>query len=73
MVKLYQSQKGNYEFKVPVEIGIYEAGNPVAKISRFWMNTKAGYFRIPSEVKPDKVVLDPRTVLLARVKFGEVH
>ncbi|MEO5995880.1 MAG: M1 family metallopeptidase, partial [Chitinophagaceae bacterium] len=72
-VKLDQCQRGNYVFDVPVEIGIYEASNPVPKIARFWLNTKAGNFSIPSEVRPDKVVFDPRTVLLARVNFVEVH
>lgn len=71
MVKLDQSPRGDYEFDVPVEIGIYEVENPVPKISRFRMNTKSGYFTIPSEVKPEKVAFDPRIVLLARVKFWE--
>lgn len=73
IIALDQSQKKNYEFDVPVEIGIYENGNVVPQITRFRMNSKTARFTIPVNTKPDKVVFDPRTVLLARAKFDEAH
>ena len=71
IVKFAQSQKTNYVFDVPVEIGIYQTGSPVPKISKFRMNSKIAQFAIPVDTRPEKVVFDPRTVLLAMVDFSE--
>ena len=72
-IKLDQSQQKKYLFDVPVEIGIYTADSLLPKISTFKMNTKTTEFTIPVNSKPDKVIFDPRTVLLANVEFGEEH
>ena len=72
-IKLDQSQQKKYLFDVPVEIGIYTADSLLPKISTFKMNTKITEFTIPVNSKPDKVIFDPRTVLLANVEFGEEH
>ncbi|HVZ97739.1 MAG TPA: M1 family metallopeptidase [Chitinophagaceae bacterium] len=71
IIDLNQTQKNSYVFDVPVEIGVYENGNPVPKISRFRVNTKTARFTIPVEDKPEKVVFDPRTILLATIDFNE--
>ena len=72
-IKLDQSQQKKYLFDVPVEIGIYTADSLLPKISTFKMNTKITEFTISVNSKPDKVIFDPRTVLLANVEFGEEH
>lgn len=71
IVKFDQSQKTNYVFDVPVEIGIYQTGSPVPKISKFRMNSKIAQFAIPVDTRPEKVLFDPRTVLLAMVELSE--
>ncbi|KAA9036098.1 M1 family metallopeptidase [Ginsengibacter hankyongi] len=71
IVKFDQSQKTHYVFDVPVEIGIYQTGSPVPKISKFRMNSKTAQFAIPVDTRPEKVVFDPRTVLLAMVELSE--
>ena len=73
LIKLDQSQQKKYLFDVPVEIGIYTADSLLPKISTFKMNTKTTEFTIPVNSKPDKVIFDPKTVLLANVEFGEEH
>ena len=71
IVKLDQSQTKKYLFDVPVEIGIYGVKSLVPEISTFRMNTKQAEFIIPVNARPEKVVFDPKTVLLAMVEFNE--
>jgi len=69
IVTLDQLPKDNFLFDVPVEIGIYADNVPVPKVFKFRLNTKTAAFEIPADTKPERVVFDPRTVLLARVDF----
>jgi aminopeptidase N len=71
IIKLDQSQKKDYVFDVPVEIGIEKSGSLIPEISRFRMNTKLAQFIIPVDTKPEKVIFDPRNVLLALAEFNE--
>lgn len=71
-VQLEQLPKKDFLFDMPVEIGVYQSGSPVPKITRLRFNSKSASFTIPADAQPDKVVFDPRTVLLARAKFEEV-
>lgn len=71
LIKLDQSQEKKYLFDVPVEIGVYTTGGLVSQISKFRMNKKLSEFIIPVNAKPDKLIFDPRTVLLAEVEFNE--
>lgn len=71
VIKLDQAQKNDYVFDVFVEIGLYKSGSLVPVISKFRMNTKSGGFIIPTDGKPEKMVFDPRTVLLAQTEFNE--
>lgn len=71
VIKLDQTQKTNFVFDMPVEIGLYKSDSPVPSISKFRMNTSQGEFIIPVDSRPEKVVFDPRTVLLAKVDFTE--
>ena len=66
-----QTQKNNFVFDIHVEIGVYKSDSPVPEISKFRMNTTQAQFVIPVDTKPEKVVFDPRTVLLAKVDFAE--
>ena len=70
VVTLEQHQAGEYIFDVPVEIGVYTAGSTVPKIIKFRLNTKQKIHTIRLKVNPDKVIVDPRTVLLAQIDFN---
>ena len=71
VIKLNQSQMKDYLFDVFVELGLYKSGSLIPVISKFRMNKKQVEFIIPADSKPDKIVFDPRTVLLAQTEFIE--
>ena len=70
-IEASQVQKGNYSFDFPIEFGIYKAGAILPEVVSFDFNEKSKSFEIPSEVKPERVVLDPETKLLAEWTFVE--
>jgi aminopeptidase N len=71
VVQLEQIPKKDFLFDMPVEVGVYQSGNPVPKITRAQLNGKTLTLNLSSDARPEKVVLDPRTVLLARFRFEE--
>jgi aminopeptidase N len=71
MVTLSQSVANEFLFDVPIEFGLYKNGNLLPEIVKFRVNTKQNIFIIPAEVKPEKIIIDPRTVLLAVTEFSE--
>lgn len=66
---LTQTQKDGSAFQVPVEIGIYKKGQLIPEVKKIELNTTSGEFKIPYEGDPERIVLDPRTVLLAEWTF----
>lgn len=68
-VTLQQTQSSRLPFDFPIEIAIYKAGNSVPEIKKFTVNSLQTSFTIPSDGKPDLLLLDPRTVLLAEIDF----
>ena len=72
IIALNQLPKNGFVFDVPVEIGILYNGAAVPVISKLRMSSKAAAFEIAVDQKPERVVFDPRTVLLARIDFNEV-
>jgi aminopeptidase N len=71
VIKLHQSQQQKYLFDVPVEIGVYKEEHPSPEISVFSMNAKQMEYKIPVNSRPEKVMIDPNTVLLATIDFTE--
>ncbi len=71
-IKLNQSQEAPYLFDLPFEMGIYKEGNLLPQIKKFNINKKELEFSIPLDYKPEKILLDPRTVLLSVTEFKEV-
>lgn len=69
IIKLQQTQSSGFIFDVPVEIVIYDNG-AIPKNLKYTLNTKQTEYRIPAEVKPSLILLDPRTVLLAEIDFN---
>jgi len=69
-VEIEISQKQNTgTIDFPVEVGIYAKAGASRKIRSMIPGAVATRFSFPVESKPDSVVLDPRTVLLAEWVF----
>ncbi len=66
---LKQTQTDGTTFSVPVEIGIYKKGQLVPDIRNVELTSTAGQFKVPYEGDPERIVIDPRTVLLAEWTF----
>ncbi len=68
-INLEQNQVSGVLFDVPVEIGVYKTGSLVPQIIKFRLNTKQKTYSIRVKTNPDKVIVDPKTVLLAQIDF----
>ena len=64
-----QAQNDGFRFSVDVEIGVYTSGDPLPSIHKLPLTGTSGRLSIPLAEKPEGVVVDPRTVLLALKKF----
>lgn len=70
-VVLSQVQNDGFNFSVDVEIGIFGNNDLLPSIHRIPLNGTGGRLSIPFAAKPERVVVDPRTVLLAQWSFTE--
>lgn len=66
---LSQTQKDGTTFSVPVEIGIYKKGQLVPDVKKVELTGATGQFKVEYDGEPERVVIDPRTVLLAEWEF----
>lgn len=71
VINIQQVQNDGYVFAFPLEIGWYEKGKVQANIIRQNVESKDASFHIPMPSRPEKVILDPRTTLLAQWTFKE--
>ena len=70
-ISLEQVQPVEYQFDFSVELGIYKTGDPVPALSTHTISSKSIEILIPSDAKPEKILIDPRTILLADWDFKE--
>ena len=70
VITLDQNHAGEYLFDVPVEIGIYKAGGNNPEIMKFRLDKKQNIYKIRLKRAPEKVVIDPATLLLAQIDFS---
>jgi len=70
-IQIVQAQKANYVFDVPVEIGAYKTGNTTPDIATFRLTKKQSSITINVDAKPEKLIVDPRNILLATVDLKE--
>ncbi len=68
VIKLQQTQKF-HKFNVPLEIGLFYEGSPKPIVKQVQVSGASDVFRIPSELVPSKVELDPDTWLLMESTF----
>ncbi len=68
-VQLSQTQKGDFIFNLPVEIGYYTKGSTKPTLLKLNLNTKQQTQSFKIGAAPDKVDFDPRNVLLSENVF----
>ena len=68
-VELNQVQDGPYEFKMPIELGVYFEGESPLRIEVLQVNERENNFVIALGQEPSAVVLDPGTWALMEVDF----
>ncbi len=68
-IQLSQTQKGDFVFSLPVEIGYYQKGNTQPTILKLNLTTKQQTQSFKISTAPDKVDFDPRNVLLSENIF----
>lgn len=73
LIKMEQNSSGSLLFDFPFQIGVFQKGTVKPQVTGFNMNTKTGEFTIPCNVKPERVVFDPETLLLAQFEFTEAR
>ena len=71
IIDIQQVQNDGYLFSFPIEFGIYEEGKVAPNVEQRSVTKRGSSYSIPAELKPKKVIIDPRTVLLANWSFNE--
>ena len=68
-IKLDQVQNDGSLFKMPLEIGIYFAGQYDPQIEIVQVNERSNFFTINVVSEPDSIILDPNTWILMEADF----
>jgi len=71
IIDIQQVQNDGYLFSFPIEFGIYEEGKVTPHVEQRSVTKRKSSYSIPADLKPNKVTIDPRTVLLANWSFNE--
>ena len=71
IIDIQQVQNDGYLFSFPIEFGIYEEGKVAPNVEQRSVTKRKSSYSIPADLKPNKVTIDPRTVLLANWSFNE--
>jgi len=69
VITLDQNHSGEYLFDVPLEIGIYKTGSNIPQIVKVRLHKKQNIYTIPAKTAPEKIIIDPATILLAQVNI----
>ena len=69
-IELRQTQK-DFAFEIPVEVGMYKSGPLISDVQKIMLKNQPLKMTFSMESRPDKVVLDPNTKLLAEWEFIE--
>ncbi len=70
-IDLAQIQNDGFVFDTPIEIGVYQEGKILPILQTIQLNVLQKRFSIPANAKPDKLSIDPRTILLAQWELEE--
>jgi len=69
-IRLTQTDRARL-FAMPLQVAIYQAGNPVATIATVEVSGATHEFRLPASARPERVVLDPNQLVLMEASFAE--
>lgn len=69
VLQLKQTQSSGNTFEFPFEIAIYKPGSSVPEMVKLKMNALSTEYSIPVSVKPELLIIDPRTVLLGEIEW----
>ena len=69
ILKLQQTQSSGIPFSFPIEIALYKTGIALPEIVKLNMSSLNETFNLPSNSKPDLIVVDPRVVLLHEIEW----
>jgi len=70
ILQLNQTQTGDIFFDLPIEIACYAKGNATPKLFKVQLNKKIQNFSFTLNTTPEKVVLDPKNILLSVVNYA---
>ncbi len=71
-ISLQQTQPEVYHFDCSIEVGLYKTGELLPSLSTHPISSRSIEISIPADAKPEKVLLDPQTILLASWDFEEL-
>ena len=71
LINIDQVQNDGYYFEMPLEFGTYYDNVNLNKIETINLDKNTRRYYIPSEYKPNEIILDPSTKLLAKWIFKE--
>jgi aminopeptidase N len=69
-IRLTQTDRARL-FTMPIQVAIYQAGNPVPTLSTIEVSGVDNQFQVSAPAKPDRVVLDPNHLVLMDARFAE--
>ncbi len=72
-ISLRQTQSKEFSYDFSIELGVYSHGKALPDIAVHSFSSTLLELSIPSDTRPEKVVLDPRTILLATWQLEEVR
>lgn len=70
-IRLEQTQNDGSMFKMPLEVGLYAAGQNAPQIEVLQVDEKSNVFTIKAEFEPEKVILDPNYQVLMEADFSK--
>lgn len=71
LLQFQQTHDQQFQFDFRLELAVYHSGKIIPEISSHSFNSKRLELTLASETKPEKLILDPRTILLASWEFEE--
>ena len=72
-IRLDQTQNDGSLFKMPLEVGLYLAGQNGPQIEVLQVNEKSNIFTIKVASEPENIILDPNTWVLMESDFSKIE
>jgi aminopeptidase N len=69
-IRLTQTDRSR-TFAMPIQVAVYQAGNPAPTISTVEVSDPVHEFRLAAPARPERIVLDPSHLVLMEAQFTE--